>query len=515
MVTTTSNNKRIAKNTFLLYFRMLFTMMVSLYTSRVVLATLGVEDFGIYNVVGGVVTMFAIISTSLSSAISRFITIELGKGEIHQLKTVFSTAVTIQLLMALVVVIFAECVGVWFLNNKMNIPEVRMNAANWVLQFSIFTFGVNLICIPFNALIIAHERMSAFAYVSILEVLLKLLIIYLLILMSVDKLIVYGGLLLVVAIIVTFAYFIYCRRHFVECKFFGRIDVSLLKNMLGFSGWNFIGASSAILRDQGVNIIINLFCGPTVNAARGVAIQVNHAINSFAQNFMTALNPQIIKSYAMGNSKYMFTLIFQGARLSFYMLLFLSLPVLMSTDYILSLWLRTVPDYTVVFVRLVLIFAMCESISNPLITAMLATGRIRNYQVVVGGMQMMNFPISYVLLKRGFAPEITLYVAIGVSLCCLVLRLFMLRSMIQLSVRTYMTNVFFNVFIVTILSATIPYLVGLQLGPSFYSFLILSLLCVICSFVAIFFIGCKASERLLVVNQTRKIMKKIICSRIR
>ena len=467
--------------------------MVSLYTSRVVLATLGVEDFGIYNVVGGVVTMFAIISTSLSSAISRFITIELGKGDLRRLKTVFSTAVVIQFLMALVVVILAELIGVWFLNNKMNIPEVRMNAANWVLQFSIFTFGVNLICIPFNALIIAHERMSAFAYVSILEVSLKLLIVYLLVLMSVDKLIVYGALLLVVAIVITFAYFIYCRF--------------LLKRMLSFSGWNFIGASSAILRDQGVNIAINLFCGPTVNAARGMAVQVNHAINSFAQNFMTALNPQITKSFAVGDSKYMFTLIFQGARLSFYMLLFLSLPVLMSTEYILSIWLKIVPDYTIIFVRLVLIFAMCESISNPLITAMLATGSIRNYQIVVGGMQMMNFPISYILLERGYAPEITLYVAIGISLCCLALRLFMLRSMIQLPVKSYMKNVFFNICAVTIFSVAILYLISLRLQSSFYSFLILSFSCIICSFMAIFFVGCKASERVFVVDQVRKLIK--------
>lgn len=263
---------------------------------------------------------------------------------------------------------------------------------------------------------------------------------------------------MVVAIVITFAYFIYCRRHFKECKCFCRIDRFLLKRMLSFSGWNFIGASSAILRDQGVNIAINLFCGPTVNAARGMAVQVNHAINSFAQNFMTALNPQITKSFAVGDSKYMFTLIFQGARLSFYMLLFLSLPVLMSTEYILSIWLKIVPDYTIIFVRLVLIFAMCESISNPLITAMLATGSIRNYQIVVGGMQMMNFPISYILLERGYAPEITLYVAIGISLCCLALRLFMLRSMIQLPVRSYMKNVFFNICAVTIFSVAIPYL---------------------------------------------------------
>ena len=501
------NNKNIAKNTLFLYFRMLLIMLVSLYTSRVILKTLGVEDFGLYNIIGGIIILFSFFNSAVTSATQRFLSFELGRKKLDSFQKIINLSLLTYIALSLIIIFLSETIGLWFLNNKMNIPEVRMNAANWVLQFSIFTFGVNLICIPFNALIIAHERMSAFAYVSILEVSLKLLIVYLLVLMSVDKLIVYGALLLVVAIVITFAYFIYCRRHFKECKCFCRIDRFLLKRMLSFSGWNFIGASSAILRDQGVNIAINLFCGPTVNAARGMAVQVNYAINSFAQNFMTALNPQITKSFAVGDSKYMFTLIFQGARLSFYMLLFLSLPVLMSTEYVLSIWLKNVPDYTIIFVRLILIFAMCESISNPLITAMLATGSIRNYQIVVGGMQMMNFPISYILLERGYAPEITLYVAIGISLCCLALRLFMLRSMIQLPVKSYMKNVFFNICAVTIFSVAIPYLISLRLQSSFYSFLILSFSCIICSFMAIFFVGCKASERVFVVGQVRKLIK--------
>ena len=482
--------------------------MVSLYTSRVVLATLGVEDFGIYNVVGGVVTMFAIISTSLSSAISRFITIELGKGDLRRLKTVFSTAVVIQFLMALVVVILAELIGVWFLNNKMNIPEVRMNAANWVLQFSIFTFGVNLICIPFNALIIAHERMSAFAYVSILEVSLKLLIVYLLVLMSVDKLIVYGALLLVVAIVITFAYFIYCRRHFKECKCFCRIDRFLLKRMLSFSGWNFIGASSAILRDQGVNIAINLFCGPTVNAARGMAVQVNHAINSFAQNFMTALNPQITKSYAVGNLECTMDLVLQGARYSFYLLLLLSLPVLMETHTILKLWLKIVPDYTVSFVRLILLYAIFESISNTMITLMLATGKIRNYQLLVGGLQLMNFPISYLLLKIGYAPETTVLVAIGIAFCCMFLRAYMLRIMIGFDIRRFLHVVVLNVLLVSCLSLIIPYCTTFLFEEGIIRLVISVPICMISTTCVIFFIGCSEQERSFALKKIFQLKQK-------
>ena len=328
MTDTSANNKRIAKNTLLLYFRMLFMMAVSLYTSRVVLNALGVEDFGIYNVVGGVVAMFSMLSGSLSAAITRFITYELGKGNQENLKKIFSSSVTIQIGLAILIIVVAEAIGVWFLNMKMNIPDVRITAANWVFQFSILTFAVNLISVPYNASIIAHERMSAFAYISILEAIGKLAIVFLIVISPMDKLIFYAILMCAVALIVRLAYGVYCKRHFEECTYHFIFDRDLLKHMFGFAGWNFIGATSAVLRDQGGNVVINLFCGPAANAARGIAFQVNNAISGFVTNFMTALNPQITKSYAAGDRKYMMTLIFQGARLSFYMLLLLSLPVL-------------------------------------------------------------------------------------------------------------------------------------------------------------------------------------------
>lgn len=507
---TSDNNKRIAKNTLLLYFRMLFMMVVSLYTSRVILNALGVEDFGIYNVVGGVVSMFTVISGSLSAAISRFITYELGKGDQSKLNKIFSASVTIQLLLSLIIVVLIESVGVWFLNAKMTIPADRVTAANWVLQFSIITFVINLISVPYNAAIIAHERMSAFAYISILEAIGKLAIAFFIMWSPIDKLIYYAILMCTVAVIVRLTYGHYCKKHFTECTYHFHWDKDILKQMFGFAGWNFIGASSVVFRDQGGNIILNIFFGPTVNAARGIANQVNTAITGFVQNFMTALNPQITKSYASGDGEYMMTLIFQGARLSFYMLLLLSLPVLINTHYILVIWLKIVPEHAVLFVRLILIFAMCESISNPLITAMLATGKIRNYQIVVGGLQLLNLPLSYICLKTGFVPESILVVAIIISLACLFARLYMLRGMIGLSSILYMKNVFLNVLVVALLSTIIPYMLFCYMKETFFSFIIITLIAVLCTLVVEFYIGCNQKERFFVLNKVRNIKNKFI-----
>lgn len=488
---------------------MLFMMAVSLYTSRVILHTLGVEDFGIYNVVGGVVSMFSVISGSLSSAISRFITYELGKGDKDKLIRIFSSSVTIQIGLGLIILILAELVGVWFLNEKMNIPDGRMYAANWVFQLSILTFVINLVSVPYNAAIIAHEKMSAFAYISILEVVAKLAIVYLLIISPIDKLIFYAVLMTTVALMIRFVYGYYCKRHFEECTYHFIFDKELLKKMFGFAGWNFIGAASAVLRDQGGNIVINLFCGPAVNAARGIAYQVNNAISGFVNNFMMALNPQITKSYASGNRDYMMTLIYQGARLSFYILLLLSLPVIINAHYILTLWLKIVPEHTTLFVQLVLIFAMSESISNPLITAMLATGKIRNYQIVVGGLQMMNLPISYVLLRLGCIPETVLIVAICISQCCLAARLYMLRGMIGLSVKQYLSKVYFNVLIVTVLSAILPYIIFYYLNETFFSFILVCIVSVISTCIVIYYIGSNKQERQFILSKVKAIRSKL------
>lgn len=506
---TSDNNKRIAKNTLLLYFRMLFMMVVSLYTSRVILNALGVEDFGIYNVVGGVVAMFTVVSGSLSAAISRFITYELGKGNQSKLNKIFSASVTIQVILALIVIVLIESIGVWFLNAKMTIPDNRIVASNWVLQFSIVTFVLNLVSVPYNAAIIAHEKMVAFAYISILEVVGQLLIALLIDISPIDKLIFYALLMCVVAIIVRVAYGVYCKRNFEECTYHWHWDKDILRTMFSFAGWNFIGTTSAVLRDQGGNIIVNLFCGPAVNAAKGISVQVNSAITAFVRNFMTAMNPQITKSYASGDIDYMMKLIYQGARFSFYLLLFLSLPVIVNTHYVLLLWLKNVPEHAVLFVQLILVFAMSESISNPLMTAMFATGKIRNYQIVVGGLQMLNLPISYICLWLGAIPESVLIVAIVISQCCFVARLSMLRSMIGLSFMKYLRHVYLNVVIVSIVAAIIPFLLSKTLSESFISFCILTMVAFVSTALTVSYVGCSKAERTFVAKKIEVIKSKI------
>ncbi len=503
------NNRRIAKNTLLLYVRMLLMMFVQLYTSRVILNALGVTDFGIYNAVGGFVLMFSVLSGSLSAAISRFITFELGRGNKNKLERIFSSALMIQFFIGLIIVLLIETLGIWFLNAKMSIPDNRMAAANWVLQFSLLTFVVNLISVPYNACIIAHERMSAFAYIGLLEAVCKLLVALFIVFSPFDKLIYYGILMFLVALIIRSVYGIYCKRHFEECHFNWSWDKRLFREIFGFAGWNFIGSSSGVLRDQGVNMLINVFCGPAVNAARGIAMQVCAAVNSFSLNFMTALNPQITKLYAQGDRKYLFILVCQGARLTFYLLLLLSMPILMETNYILMLWLKIVPEHAVVFVQLVLVYIMCESISNPLVTLMLATGKIRNYQILVGGCQMLNFPIAYLFLKLGFSPEITFVISIIIAFLTLSARLYMLRKMVQLPVHFFIKNVVLNVLMVGLCSSIIPFFLAYNLEENFASFLCVTFVSLFSVLIMVYLIGCTQRERIMVKQKVGVLINKL------
>lgn len=510
MSATSENNKRIAKNTLMLYFRMILMMLISLYTSRVNLNALGVEDYGIYNVVGGVVAMFSVLSVSLSNAISRFITFELGRGDQQRLKEIFSASVTIQVILSLIILVLLETIGLWFLNTHLVISPERLNAANWVFQFSILTFVINLISIPYNASIIAHERMSAFAYISIFEAVGKLSVALLIVLSPIDRLIFFASMLCAIAVLVRIVYGWYCTRHFTECHYQPRWDGKMLRQMFSFAGWNFIGAGTAILRENGGNIFINLFFGPAVNAARGIASQVNHVITGFVTNFMTALNPQITKNYASGNHPYMMQLIYQGSRFSFYILLIFALPVIINTHYILVLWLKLVPEHTVPFIQLTLIFALSECISNPLTTVMFATGRIRNYQIVIGILQLLNLPISYLLLRLGCIPECVFITAIVISQFCLPARLIMLRGMIKLRVRDFLRKVYLNVLIVALIATILPALLSTFLSESFLSFVVLTLVCLLCTSLTILFIGCNANERLKVRNYTLKMRQRLM-----
>lgn len=337
MSSTYDNNKRIAKNTLMLYFRMILLMLVTLYTSRVVLNALGVEDYGIYNVVGGVVTMFSIISGSLSSAISRFITFELGKGDMTKLKKVFSTSINIQIGISIVFVLLAESIGLWFLNTQMNIPDGRMYAANWVLHFSVATFVINLISVPYNAAIVAHEHMSTFAYVGIFEAVSRLAVALFLVHSPADRLIFFAAMLVVIGFLVRLIYGIYCKRHFEECSYRFIFDRSLMKEMTSFAGWNFMGSTAYLLNTQGVNMLLNIFFGVTINAARGIAVRVDAAVRQLINNFTTAVNPQITKYYASGDREEMQRLMFRSARFSSYLFFIFAIPIGLEAPIILKI----------------------------------------------------------------------------------------------------------------------------------------------------------------------------------
>lgn len=487
---------RIAKNTLMLYIRMFALMLVGLYASRVVLAALGENEYGIYNVVGGVVAMFTVISGALNSAIQRFITFELGKGTQAQLTKVYSTAVIIQLALALLVVVLAEPVGLWFIDNKMTIDPSRIPAARLVLHFSLLAFVLNLMSVPQMASITAHERMSAYAWIGILDGLLRLGVALLIARSSSDRLVLYAALMAGVVLIVRAAYMIYCRVNLPECRFRPIFDMALIKEMFSFAGWNFIGVTSGVLRDHGGNILVNLFSVPAVNAARGVAVQLNGAVQGFVTNFMTAVNPQITKSYASGDKEYMFALVRRSSRLSFCLLYLLALPVIFNADYLLGIWLKEVPAHAPLFVQLFLIFALSESMSNPMITAMLATGDIRRYQLVVGGLQLLNLPVSYVCLKLGAMPEVTVMVAIAISQVCLWARLIMLNKATGFPILPFVSDVYMTLLMKIVCGTLVfPLLVNIAKPDGFAGFALSAGTCVLVTLLVIWLLGLEPEER--------------------
>lgn len=505
------NNKRIAKNTLLLYVRMLFNMLVALYTSRVILNALGVEDFGISNVVGGLVAMFSLISSSLSSSVSRFLTFELGRGNHEKLRNIFSTSVIIHLGLSFIVLILMETIGLWFLNTHMTISPERIEAANWVFHGSVLTFILGLISVPYNATIISHEHMGVYAYIGILQTILRLFIALFLAYGAgkFDKLILYSILTVAVSIICQIIYWLYCKNHFSESQIKWSIDKSTIKEMTSFAGWNFIGCTAGLLKDQGVNILLNLFFNPAINAARGIAYTVNSAIGGFAGNFMTALNPQITKSYAAGNTEYTFSLVERGSRFSYYILLIFIIPIFLESEFILTLWLKQFPDHTLNFVHLVLILMLIEILSNTLITLQTATGKIRDYQLAVGGMLLMNFPLSWFCLKVGCPPESTMLVAIIVGIFCLVLRLIFLQKMTGLSMYHYMQHVCLNVLFVTCMSSIIPCAIIYFLEDNCTRAILTIVFSFISSICCIYYIGCDKTEREFIQAQIEKLYKRI------
>lgn len=493
----------------MLYIRMLLIMGVSLYTSRIVLNALGVEDFGIYNVVGGFVTMFGFLNGSMASATQRFLSFEIGKKNDKQLNNVFSMSVNIHFVIALVILVLAETVGLWFVNTQLTIPTERMEAAQWVYQFSILTFLVGVLSVPYNAAIIAHERMKVFAWVSIFEVSLKLLLVFLLLWVSYDKLKLYAILMFAVAVIIRLIYGMYCSRNFPESKFRWFWDQDLFKTIASYAGWNLWGSAALTLYGTGVNILLNIFFGPTVNAARAIAYQVKGAVNRFVQNFQMAMNPQIIKSYASNDLKYMHQLIFQGAKYSFFLLFALSLPILLETEIILRLWLKIVPEYTVIFTQLVIINILIDCISGPLMTAAQASGKIKLYQAVVGGLLLLNLPLSYGFLKLGFTPEVTLYVSILISLVALFARLKIISPLVDLSISGYLKNVVLRIMPVAIVACAAPFSLRYFLDEGFYRLAIVGLISLASVAPAIYLLGLTRVEQIFMRGKIKQLLLKI------
>lgn len=503
------NNKRIAKNTLLLYFRMLFTMGVALYTSRIVLATLGVEDYGIYNVVGGVVAMFGFLNSAMSSVTQRYLTFELENGDFERLQRIFCTSINIHVFIAICIFILGETIGLWFLYNKMVIPESRMQAAMWVYQMSILSTMMLVVSVPYNAAIIAHEKMSAFAYISVFEVISKLLMVYLLAITVWDRLIIYAILLFIIQLLTRIVYSNYCNHHFKETKYRFIFDKSLFQEMLAFAGWNLCGNIAGILSTQGLNILLNMFFGPVINAARAIAVQVQNAIQMFSANFQMALNPQITKSYAVNDMQYMHSLIFRSSKYTFLLLFFLSLPVMIKTPMILHFWLKTVPDYTVSFLRLMLCVTILDCMANPLMISAAATGRVRRYQSIVGGILLSIVPLSYLVLKSGGDPISVFFVHLCICICAFVVRLFIVKPMIKLSLSNYSREVLLRMFYVVLLSVPLPLLINYYLSDNFGALFLICVVCVLMTILSTYFVGLNSVEREFVACKLLQFKEKI------
>lgn len=505
--TNIQNNKRIAKNTLLLYFRMLFMMAVSLYTSRVVLNALGVEDYGIYNVVAGVVSTMAFLNTTLAAASQRFITIELGKKDFAALKQVFANCLSVHIFLGLLIIVILETFGLWFLNTHLNIPENRMVAANIAFQCALVSFLMEVLSVPYNALIIAHERMNAFAYISILEVTLKLITVYLLVFISFDKLIVYAALWLCVAIIIRLVYSFYCNRKFNESRTNPRVSKNLFKSILSFSGYNLIEVFANMLSDQGVNFMLNIFFTPVVNAARGIALQVNGAMYGFVNNFTTAINPQITKNCAIGDMERMNKLVNSGNKYSFLLFMVLSFPVYFKIDYILRIWLKTPPEFCATFIRLFILINLIRILSTTFFVAVSATGKIKAYQIIQGVVKLLIMPATYVTLLMIKRPEMAFYVLMFFESLCLVIKVYLCKDLINLSIKSY----YFTVILPCVLMAVLAYIVSFyvnELFPDDFWGLILYAMVDICILLGLaYFVALGQSDRTFINNIVYKRLK--------
>lgn len=483
-------------------------MGVSLYTSRVILKTLGVIDYGVYNVVGGIITMFTFMNGAMASATQRYLNFEIGRNNLTRLKLVFRTSVQIHIIIAFIVFILGETIGLWFVCTQLVIPEERMTAAFWVYQFSILTCLIAIISIPYNAEIIAHERMSAFAYISVLDVVLKLLIVYALVIIPFDKLIIYAFLFLCVQLLERFIYGIYCKRYFEEVNFSYKIDKSLFKEMSNFAGWSLWGNLAAILFTQGINVLLNIFFGPQVNAARAIVVQVQGTIQGFIANIQLAMNPQITKSYAVNDLHRMRNLMFASSKFCFFLLFLIILPLFIEANIVLKAWLGVVPEYTVIFLRFTMFIMLIDTLANPYIIANQATGKVKKYQAVCGGLLLCIVPVSYVVLRLGGSPESVFMVHGSIAFLTQFARIYMMRTTVDISLVYYFRKVLFPIASVVVVAPIIPLLLFYNMDVTWYSFVMICLLSVICIALCSFFLGLDYIERGIIYRKIKSVVVK-------
>ena len=503
-----ANNKRIAKNTIFLYVRMLITMAVGLFTSRVVLRTLGVEDYGIYNIVGGVVVLFNFVNQSLLSGTQRFLSYELGKS-VPDIKTVFSACAKMHIGLSIIFFVLAETFGLWFVNTQLNVPETRMIAVNWVYQFSVLGCIVQIIRCPYNAAIISYERMSIYAYISIIEAVLKLITALVLLIVFFDKLILYSFITFVVLTIISMIYIVYCYKklpgvHIVKVK-----NNPYYKEILNFSKWTIWGSLANMGKEQGLNLIINLFYGVALNAAVGIANQVNVHISSFVQGFQQALNPQLTKSEAGNDRARQADLILKSAKFSYIIMLALAVPIMLNLDYLLYLWLGEYPEHTTFICYIIIIGVLIETLSGPLWVSIYATGKIRTYQIVIGMIALMNIPLSYISCKLGLCPEMVYIIRSSIAVVCVLIQLVFLRKYINLDIMMFINKVIIPVSFLMFLILPLFYLKWKYfVHTTFCSFMLETIIILFYEFTIIALIGLSKEERLFIGQRIFKMLKK-------
>ncbi len=504
----TANNKRIAKNTIALYIRMLLMMCIAFFTTREVLRILGVENFGIYNIVGGFIVLFVFINNSMTLATQRFLNFEIGKNTVSDTRRVFSASLSIHVIIAIVIALLAETIGLWFLNTYLNIPDNKLFQANVVYQLSLLSTLISIIRSPYNAAIIAYEKMDFFAYISVLESVLKLVIVYILLIFEEQALITYAALILGVTLLITFVYWLFCKISFPACRYYLFYDKSLYKSLLRFSGWSMFGSFANVGTHQGLNILLNMFFGVTVNAAAGVANQVSGAVYTFVSNFQTAFNPQLVKSYASNKFAEFHALIIRSSKFSFYLLWILSLPILICCEELLGIWLENVPPHSAYFCRLIIVFSLIDAIQGPLWMSVQATGKIKNYQLLMSFLILTNIPISYLFLVCGYPAEIVFVIRILVNVITSVCRVLYLKKHIGFNVWAYLRDVCVPCVLLVVFSLPTSLfrysdIQGFALVP------LVITVSVLCCLLFVYLIGLTRSERSFINNAIKnKILHK-------